>query len=304
MHRTRRWLGLAAACLAALAAAGCTTPDVNRFALAGEKAADGAEGAYGAAAEAVRERRLAEAAASPGEQADDATPAAVLADRDLKARMALLRALRSYARGLRELANADSGRAVDLAAGRLDRALRTLNRRVKAAGLAEPGIDEADLALFAIAVRRLGWGIGEARRRQAIRRAMAAADPAIRQASALLAAELPELGALAQASMATVETEMRTAYRDEAKTLTFPERVSRLRDIEQCQARQREADAFFAAAARAAAKLGEAHAAQKAVLGRDDISLSALSDLLGELEDASEDIQAFRQRWQTWRQRP
>lgn len=293
---------IAAACLLAMLAAGCSTPDIQRFATAGEKAADHAERAYESVAEAVRERRLAEIVANPGELPDAETFAPVLADRDLKARMALLRSLRSYAKGLRELATADHRAKIDQAAARLDRALRQLNREVTAVGLAEPGIADADVALFAIAVRRVGRGIGEARRRHAIRSAMAAAAPAVRQASALLAAELPELGALAEASMATVETELLAAYRAESAGLAITERMDRLRDIARRRELRAEAKAFFATAGRAAARLGEAHAAQKAVLDRDAASLPALAAALDDLEEALEDLQAFRQRWHTWKE--
>ncbi len=296
----RNGMMVATACLLAMLAAACATPDIERFATAGEKTADHAEQAYESVAEAVRERRLAETVATPGALPDAETFAPVLADRDLKARMALLRSMRSYAKGLRELATADHQAKVDQASARLDRALRQLNREVTAAGLIESGVADADLALFAIAVRRVGRGIGEIRRRQAIRSDMAAATPAVGQASALLAAELPELGALAEASMSTVETELLAAYQAEAAGLAFTERMDRLREIERRRTRRSETKAYFATAGRAAARLGEAHAAQKSVLDRDAVSLAALSTALDQLEEAVTDLQAFRRRWRTW----
>jgi hypothetical protein len=283
---------------------GCASPDIGRFATATEKVVGNASAAYGQVEASTLERRLAEVAANPPELPVDETFAPVLAGRELTARMALLRSLGTYAKGLRELNNASTRPRIERAAKTLERSLRGVNRGLADSGLAETGIAQADLALLTIAVRRLGSGISEIRRRHAIHTAVNVADPAIRQAAALLAEELPQLGDFVEANLATVESELLAAYRAEAAALSFPARMERLREIHRQRILRTEAKAFFATVGRAAGRLGEAHAAQQMAFKLDDLDLPALSAALTELEQAEADIRAFRERWQAWRGRP
>jgi hypothetical protein len=295
---------IALAGLLTVLVAGCASPDIGRFATAAEKVVGNATAAYGQVDTSTLERKLAEVAANAPELPVDETFEPILSGRNLTARMGLLRSLGTYAKGLRELNNASTRPRIDRAAKSLEKSLREVNRGLADSGLAETGIAQADLALLTIAVRRLGAGISEIRRRQAIHTAVKVADPAIHKAAALLSEELPLFGDLVEANLAAVETELLAAYRTEAATLSFPDRMERLREIYRQRILRTEAKAFFATVGRAAGRLGEAHAAQKMAFDLDDLDLPALSAALTELEQAEADIQAFRERWQAWREKP
>jgi len=273
--------------------AGCASPDASRFATAAERVAADTAAAFARLEQAVGERRLAEVAADPREMPTDETFAPFLLGQDLTVRMGVVRALRRYATGLKDLSGAEHRPRVVRAARQLERSLRELQRDLTAAGIPETGLTDADLGVLSTVVRRLGEEIGEARRRQALRTAFRIADPAVRQAGALLSAELPEYGQFVEANLAAVETELLAAYRDEAARLDFTGRRQRLREIREYRLMRQESRAFFIAAGRAAARLATAHTLQGQALELDEVDLPALSAALDELERAELELRGI-----------
>ncbi len=252
----------------ALVGAGCssTSTQVGAFARAASSASQSIQNALLAADQSVVERKLSDIALSTNRPVINSDTFKGLFDpaTQLRPRLALLKQLEDYSDALAQLAAADFRKEIDTASKSLYGAVGGLGLTYhKATGAPLPFTDE-DLKIVATALDAVGAVIVETRRQNAIRVIVVKFDPAIQKVSGYLARELPTLYSdFVKANLEAAADDLTSAYKREAPSLNYQERMSALRSVGLARQAPGAAPAMFAAAGQAAAEIGAAHGALK-----------------------------------------
>jgi len=281
-----------------LLAAGCSTPSthVGAFARAAGDASENIQNALRAVDQTTVERKLSDIALSTNRPVITAETFQGLFDEEkqLRPRLAVLEQLEGYANALGNLATADFRKDIDTASKDLYGALAGLAATYTKATGKPLQVDEADLMIVATSIDAIGTVIVEARRQQAIRQIVVKFDPAIQKVSAYLARELPDLYSdLVKANLEATSDDLTSAYKREAPSLNYQERMTALRRLGQARQAPRAAPALFAAAGRAAAEIGAAHAALQAAATRRKLTSRELVAHIKTLVATAESIKEF-----------
>jgi len=296
---------VATAAVLVLAATGCgsvSLSQVKQFGLSTSALGDSARKAFDLAGTTSVDRQLYDVAGDPAKGVTTGVFEGLFgADeraQQLALRLNVLDQLGNYASALQQLAAADYGKDIDAAAKDLNGSLVGLrNTFQKAAGRNLP-ISDADIGIVATAVDAIGRGVVEAKRRSAIKTVITRADPAIQEASRLIATDLgasSELAGYVTAAIANSRGSIQQAYNLERgrPVSTFESRYAMLVRARQLYEAERAAPAFFGAVSDGAKTVGQAHAALRKAVEGDDFSSAEAGRLIGELEGYVKSVQSF-----------
>lgn len=283
--------------LIAVGGACASTDQIAAFAAATTALAGETTATYEMLDRSSIDRKLFDAAASPSAPIDDSTFTGFTESApDLQLRMQMVSELRGYSNALLDIATADFRKGIDAASQELYGSLVSLRTDyTKASGGRQLSLTDEDLAYFAAGVDAIGNAIAERKRQEAIRRAVIRFNPAVQEACALLAVEIPVAAPYVYSSLGAIESDAIEQFDEERKQLDFTQRLERLRAIETHNRAKRGVDAYFKSVSSGLTKVAAAHQllASNATGGR--LSSEEIVTAIGEVSQLARSVQEFHQ---------
>ena len=306
LNRIPRWAARVATVAAlAIAATGCGTvslSQVKQFGDATSALSDNARKAFDLAGTTSVDRQLYDVAGDPAKGVTTSVFEGLFGSdqraQQLALRVNLLDQLGNYASALHDLAAADVGKDIDAASKDLNGSLLGLRDTFKKAAGRDLPISDADIGIVATAVDAIGRGVAEVKKRTAIKTVITRADPAVQEASRLIATDLgadSELAGFVAASIANSRGSIQQAYNLERgrPVSTFETRYAMLTRARQLYEAERAAPAFFGAVSNGAKTIGQAHGALRKAVEGDDFSSAEARRLIDELEGYAKSVKSF-----------
>lgn len=295
-----------------VACAGCGTvslSQVKQFGVASSSLGDHARKAFDLASTASVDRNIYDVAGDPQKGPTDSTFQGMFtgnigipegkekADR-LGLRLRVLDQLANYSSALQQLTEAEFAKDIDAAATDLNGSLVGLRDTYKKASGKDIPISDADIGIIATAVNAIGKAVVEAKRRAAIKTVIVKVDPAVQNATGLLASDLgreSDLVSFVKEALSNSRGSVQQAYNLERARAnsTFDTRYAMLVRARQLYDAEIMTPTFFAAVSEGSTAAGKAHQALRKAVEADDFSSAEAAKLIGELEFYVKSVQAF-----------
>ncbi len=203
-----------------------------------------------------------EAAVLAGDPIDRRTFAGITEENErLETRVKILKGLVNYAEALEALASKDVKSDIESNSKLVVENLTSLSATVKDATGSELPLSDEGLQVIGTAFKVAADGYVLVKRKRAIREIVIAADPSIQRVASLIASETKGLGWVAYSSLRASQQKLSRAYERNAQSLTYTERLSVAAKIEKLERQIPATQKVYSDIAKAAAKMGEAHAA-------------------------------------------
>ncbi len=283
---------------------------VRQFGAASSSLGDPARKAFELADDASVDRNIYDVAENPEEGPTDHTFKGLFAGdvwvlgggaeqgERLALRLGVLDHLAGYSQALQRLAEADFSADIHVAAIELTDALVGLRETYRKAAGKDLPVSEGDIGIIATAVNGIGKAVVEAKRRAAIKTIIVKTDPAVQDATGLIASDLGSDSVLAcyvAAALSNSRGSLQQAYNLER---TKPDSSFEIRHAMLLRARQihnseMAIPAFFAALSEGAKAAGKEHRALREAAEADDFSSQEAATLIGELEVCARSVKAF-----------
>jgi hypothetical protein len=239
------------------------------------------------------DRNLARVAAGEQPLSDAAMVGVLEETRGFAAAHDALDALVGYATSLNGLATADYAGDVDKASADLYGALTAVGRDAAALTPAAAKITPEELGVLATAVKAIGTAVAREKQMAAVTRAVVTADPAVQSVCQAMASLFVRLRTTYVKNLDVAYTAKFNAYRDEAPTLAFPDRLRRLQDLERTKRSIGNADEFLATLAESATALATAHAELRTALTTSSVTPARIAAAVGQLQAFAADLKRF-----------
>lgn len=282
---------------------GCGTTSLTQISVFGKSAAalaDDSKKAFALIDSSTIDRKMYDIASNKSLHAKDAAFDGffeTLQD-DYGARIAVLEKLGDYAKALDDLATADFRKDIDAASTDLYGSLSGLSTTYKKATGRDLSFNDDQLKLIAAAVDAIGAAVVEAKRRDAIRTTIIEADGAVQDAAKLLETGFgkdSDLAKMVKQNLINVDGSFRTAYNIERQSpdSTFDERYAMLVKISKMYNAAKTSSTMFNHISAGAKKMGEAHAALKVAVVKNEFSSVEIAKQVGELVTYAKSVRSF-----------
>jgi len=274
---------------------GCSTPldHVGAFSRASADLAKNTAEAYESINTITVKRRISGIAADKEALPDEGTFKKIINDRNMAARISLLKGVQKYAQALGELATADFRNEIAAASKDLYGALGDLQDTYAKATNRSLPLSSENLSLIATAVDAIGTGIAESYRREALKTIVIQADPSIKQAMDQVGNELQILMPTVRANLDSIYTDMFKAYGRDKNGLSYTDRENMLCDIWKAYDRYKTFPVYFETLSSASAKVSSAHAALKKAVEANEFTTKELVEEIKSMAQLAISIKDF-----------